>query len=156
MWGRISLWFWFAFPSREGGERGWDDWMASLTQWVWVWANSGRRWRTGKPGVLQSTGSQRVRHNWVTELNWRFVHGLIKKKKFIKPWLCARHWRGKWKIALQCLPSKQPHVRSEVILAIIYNVSNYKAVFVMNSQASDLHSKILSLEEKVILVRWSS
>ena len=44
-----------------------DGWMASLTQWTWVWASSGRWWRTGKPGVLQSMGSQRVRHNWATE-----------------------------------------------------------------------------------------
>ena len=51
----------------EGGSRGWDDWMISLTRRTWVWANSVRQWRTGKPGVLQSTGSQRVRHNLVTE-----------------------------------------------------------------------------------------
>ena len=54
----------------EGEDRTWDGWMASLTQCTWVWANSGRSWRTGKPGVLQSMGSQRVRHNWVTELKW--------------------------------------------------------------------------------------
>ena len=42
----------------EEGDRGWDGWMASLTQWTWVWANSGRQWRTGKPGVLQSMGLQ--------------------------------------------------------------------------------------------------
>ena len=51
----------------ERGNRGWDGGMASLTQWIWVWANSGRWWRTGKRCVLQSIGSQRVRHNWVTE-----------------------------------------------------------------------------------------
>ena len=49
-------------------DRGPDHWMISLTQWTGVWASSGRWWRTGKPGVLQSTGSQRVRHDWVTEL----------------------------------------------------------------------------------------
>ena len=42
----------------EGFDRGWNGWMASPTQWTWVWADSGRRWRTGKPGMLQSTGSQ--------------------------------------------------------------------------------------------------
>ena len=52
---------------RGVGGRGWDGWMASLTQWTWVWTNSGRWWRTGKPGVLQSVGSQRVRHDWVNE-----------------------------------------------------------------------------------------
>ena len=51
----------------KGGSRGWDGWMTSLTQWTWVWANSGRYWRTGELGMLQSIGSQRVRHNWVTE-----------------------------------------------------------------------------------------
>jgi len=51
-------------------DRGWDGWMASTTQWTWVWVRSRRWWRTGKPGVLQSMGSQSVRHDWVTELNW--------------------------------------------------------------------------------------
>ena len=45
--------------------------MVSPTQWTWVWAGSRSWWWTGKPGVLQSMGSQRVRHDWVTELNWR-------------------------------------------------------------------------------------
>ena len=54
----------------EGEDRGWDGWMASPTQWTWVWVNSGSWWWTGKPGVLQSMGSQRVRHDWATELNW--------------------------------------------------------------------------------------
>ena len=51
----------------EGDNGGWDGWMASPTRWTCVWANSGRQWRTGKPGVLQSTASQRVRHNLATE-----------------------------------------------------------------------------------------
>ena len=51
----------------EGDNRGWDGWMASPTQWTWVWVNSGRWWWTGRPGVLQSMGSQRARHDWVTE-----------------------------------------------------------------------------------------
>ena len=45
---------------------GWDGWMASPTQWKWVWASSGWWWWTGKPGVLQSMGSQRVGHDWTT------------------------------------------------------------------------------------------
>ena len=53
---------------RRRGHRGWDGWMASLTRWTWVWVNSGSWWWTGKPGVLQSTGSQRVGHDWATEL----------------------------------------------------------------------------------------
>ena len=53
----------------EGDDRGWDDWMASVTQWTWVWVNSGSWWWTGRPGVLQSMGSQRVGHDWATLLN---------------------------------------------------------------------------------------
>ena len=53
----------------EGDDRGWDDWVASLSQWASVWANSGSCWWTGKPGMLQSVGSQRFGH-WVTGLNW--------------------------------------------------------------------------------------
>ena len=51
----------------EGNDRGWDDWMVLLTQWIWIWENSRRWWRTGKPGVLQSKGSQRVRRDLATE-----------------------------------------------------------------------------------------
>ena len=54
----------------KGNDRGWDGWMASPTQWTWVWASSGSWWWTGKPGMMQPMGSQRVRHEWVTELNW--------------------------------------------------------------------------------------
>ena len=56
----------------EKGTTGWDGWMASQTRRTWVWVNSGRwRW-TGRPGVLRFMGSQRVGHDWATELNWRF------------------------------------------------------------------------------------
>ena len=52
----------------EGGDRGWDGWMASLTRWTWIWANSRRQWRTGKPGMLQSMGFSRSQtENLATE-----------------------------------------------------------------------------------------
>ena len=54
----------------EGDDRGWDGWMVSPTQWIWVWVSSGSRWWTGRPGMLQSMGSQRLGHDWATELNW--------------------------------------------------------------------------------------
>ena len=54
----------------EGDDRAWDGWMASLTQWTRVWVNSGSWWWTGRPGMLQSMGSQRGGHDWVTELSW--------------------------------------------------------------------------------------
>ena len=54
----------------EGDNRGWDSWMTSLTQWAWVWVNSGSWWFTGRPGMLRFMGSQRVGNDWATELNW--------------------------------------------------------------------------------------
>ena len=54
----------------EGDDRGWDGWMASPTRWTWVWVNSRSWWWTGRPSVLRFMELQRVRHNWVTELNW--------------------------------------------------------------------------------------
>ena len=59
----------------EGDDRGLDGWMASMTQCTWVWVNSGSWWWTGKPGMLQSMGLQRVGHDWATELN-----GTVKKR----------------------------------------------------------------------------
>ena len=55
---------------REGDDRGWDGWMASPTQWTWVWVNSKSWWWTGSFGMLQPMGSQKVSHDWASELNW--------------------------------------------------------------------------------------
>ena len=55
---------------RRGNDRGWDGWMASPTWWAWVWVDSGSWWWTGRPGVLWFMESQRVGHDWATELNW--------------------------------------------------------------------------------------
>ena len=74
---------------KAGGERdnrGWDGWMASPTQWTGFWANSGRQWRTGKPGMLQSMGSQRVKHDLVTEQEQR-------KMKPHSPVFTGIYWR---------------------------------------------------------------
>ena len=74
----------------KGDNRGWDGWMASPTRWTWVWVNSGNWWWTGKPGVLWFMGSQRVGHDWATELNWiRWIH-----KKWIYPF-CGHSLKGK-------------------------------------------------------------
>ena len=66
-----SLWCWEGLGAGgEGDDRGLDGWMASLTRWTWVWVNSGSWWWTGRPGVLQFMGSQRVGHDWATDLIW--------------------------------------------------------------------------------------
>ena len=106
----------------EGDDRGWDGWMASLTQWAWVWVNSGSWWWTGRHGVLQSMGSQRVGHDWVTELNWTE--------------------RGEWKAGLKLNIQKTKIIESGPINSwqieggkfetvtfyfLVYLSSNYKA-----------------------------
>ena len=73
-------WCWERLMARgKGGDRGWDGWMASLTQWTWVWVNSRRWWRTGNPGMLQSMGSQSQTQlrNWSTikTLLWKLIIG---------------------------------------------------------------------------------
>ena len=92
--------------AREGDDRGWDSWMASPTQQRWVWVSSGSWWRRGKPGVLQSMGSQRVRHDWATELKWKQT-GLLwwlrwwrislqHKSLRFDPWVRKMPWRKEW------------------------------------------------------------
>ena len=78
------LWCWEGLGAGgEGDDRGWDGWMASLTWCTWVWVNSGSWWWTGRPGVLWFMVSQRVRHNWATELN----RGVIYPTGLSHKWL---------------------------------------------------------------------
>ena len=66
-----KIWCWEKLKvGEEGDDRGCDGWVASLTWQTWVWASSRNWWWTGKLGVLQSLGSERVGHDWATELNW--------------------------------------------------------------------------------------
>ena len=79
-------WYWEGLGAGgEGDNRGWDGWMASLTRWTWVWVDSGSWWWTGRPGVLQFMGSQRVRHDWAIELNR--MDSAIYWRKIQKCWL---------------------------------------------------------------------
>ena len=65
------LWCWEGLGAGgEGDDRGWDGWMASLTRWTWIWVNSRSWWWTGRPGLLQFMGSQRVGHDWANDLIW--------------------------------------------------------------------------------------
>ena len=106
MWRNDSLkrpWCWKRLKAEgEGDDRGWDGWLASLTWWTWVWIGSRSWWWTGKPGVLQSMGSQRVRNEWLNWLNWYVhthscfkslwcaaVHGVAKSKKWVTELVCS-------------------------------------------------------------------
>ena len=70
----------------EGDDRGWDGWMASPTQWTWVWVDSGSWWWTGRPGVLRLMGSQRVGHDWATELKWTDLMQSLSKYQWHFSW----------------------------------------------------------------------
>ena len=83
----------------EGDDRGWDGWMASLTQWTWVWVNSRSCWWTGRPGVLRFMGLQRVGHDWATELNWTENNANGNSQR------CdGKPWRRKWQPTPVFLP----------------------------------------------------
>ena len=72
----------------EDDNRGWDGWMASLTPWTWVWVDSRSWWWTARPGVLRFLVSQRVGHDWATELNWTSKISkafMIDQIKFCRP-----------------------------------------------------------------------
>ena len=74
-----SPWCWAGLGAEgERDDRGWDGWMASSTRWTWVWVNSESWFWTGRPGVLQLMGLQRVGHDWATELNWTESYVLVK------------------------------------------------------------------------------
>ena len=75
------LWWWEGLRAGgEGDDRGWDGWMTSPTWWTWVWVNSGSWWWSGRPGVLRFMGSQRVGHDWVTDLIWSDL--IVKRSIF--------------------------------------------------------------------------
>ena len=71
-------WCWEGLGAgEEGDDRGWGGWMASPTRWTWVWVNSGSWWWTWRSGVLRFMESQRVGHDWVTELIATFILHLL-------------------------------------------------------------------------------
>ena len=84
------LWCWERLKAGgKGDDRGWDGWVVSPTQWSWVWVSSRSWWWAGRPGVLQSMGSRRVGHDWVTEVNWiesnRFDRGVCNFLSSVLP-----------------------------------------------------------------------
>ena len=95
----------------EGDNRRWDGWMASWTQWTWVWVNSGSWWWTRRPGMLQSTELQRVGQDWATELNWRNLCHLKTMKIFARR--IPRRWLNlTWQIREGAVADKSSKVSS--------------------------------------------
>ena len=107
---------------RRRGVRGWDGWIASLAWWTWVWVNSGSWWWTGRPGVLRFMGSQRVGHDWATELNWT--------ESFVDRILCENNFF----ISLGLMPK----IEMLVVACLVMFLKNCQTVFSCDSTI--LHS----------------
>ena len=113
-WKRSSCWERLKLGG-EGDKRGSDIRMASLTRWTWVWASSKSWWWTGKPGMVQSMGLQRVGHKWATELNWLNRLGFwLKNSKYV-----LQHAHGRM--------LRQRH--SQPTLSIIFGISFKRFLF---------------------------
>ena len=122
----LNIWWWEGLMLRKiswcwerlkaGGERDdrrWDDWMASQTQWTWVWINSRSWWWTGRPGMLLFRGSQRVGHNWMTELNWpQHNEGRILQTN-------SKHYFQWWKTAESISSKIRNKTRVPILTTII-------------------------------------
>ena len=126
------LWCWEGLGARgEGDDRGWDGWMASPTWWTWVWVNSGSWWWTGRPGVLQFMGSQRVRHDWVTELNWtehpRLDHGTHDYK--FSTWIAVSGGSQLWYLEdIYVLLQREAHWERNSGLQLRYHKNIYLVI----------------------------
>ena len=105
----------------EGNDRGLNGWLASPTQWTRVWASSGRWWWTGRPGVLQSMGSQRVRHDWVTKLNWMTHETVRNQLAGIYPFMIGKDF-CKHKVIEETTGEKTDNIK------IKHNEKNLKSV----------------------------
>ena len=105
----------------EGDNRGWDDWMASLTQWTWIWADPCSWWWIGRAGVLWFMGSQRVRHDWVTELNWTTLGG-ESGRCVVKTDVVSLKTFSKWRMVT-------PEISPVETLLIKGEINNYHSTF---------------------------
>ena len=150
-------WYW---ERLRRGNRGWDGWMASLTQWARVWAKSGRQWRTGKPGVLHSMGLQNQTwlRDWATIIflnelinTWELRMGLprFSDKESpcqcricgFHPWVKKISWRRKWQPTPVFLPGKS-HVQRN---SVSYTPWGQKELDTTKEQQKELRLNLLSL-----------
>ena len=137
----------------EGDNRGWDGCMSSSTWWTWVWASFGSLWWIGKPGMLQSMGSQRVRHDWVTELNWSyFCNTHIYFSLFSVPFHFNQtkisqspSWSQPITFLILFPPTFSPHSLPDIIMTFsksLLNMSSYLWPLYNHIQNCTLHSKL--------------
>ena len=139
------LWYWERLKTGEGADRGWDGWMASPTEWTWVWASSGCWWWTGKPGMLQSMGLQS--QTWL--INWTELTASLECRPVI------HNLPALWQLGKLC---KEPWCQSQDIIQDLFDNSPKKLKFQMNSLLSEtlsspsnvFSSKLSNIEESKI------
>ena len=121
----------------EGDDRGWDGWLVPPIWWTWVWVSSRSWWWTGKPGVLQSMGSQRVRHDWVTELNW----GCDKTvpQSFSR---CSTRKKRSWHMFSVLLPA--------TVLSLLDGIKRQRAFVFIPFNGLAVTLSVMALEESVL------
>ena len=145
------LWCWEGLGAGgEGANRWWDGWMASPTRWTWVWVNSRNWWWTGRPGLLQLMGSQRVGHDWATELNWTelssdFPYFLQFKSEFSNKEFMIRATGSSW-YCFCWLYRASPSSTAK-------NISNLISVLTI-WWCSCVESSLVLLEEGVYYDQW--
>ena len=114
---------------------GWDGWMASLTQWMWVWVNSASWWWTGRPGVLRFMGSQRVGHDWVTELNWTELKTKTVSVSTFSPYICHEVMRRDAMILVFLMLSFKPalSLSSFTFTKMLFSSSSLSPIMMVSS-----------------------
>ena len=128
----------------EGDNRGWGGWMASPTQWTWVWVDSGSWWWTGRPGVLRFMGSQRVGQDLATELNW------IKYRGKTSIYLVLSRYQVLLKYTLTIFISITPCMR-EVLSSPFYGLSTLKLRWKCLPQITSLERENMqTLDSKIL------
>ena len=105
----------------EGDDRGRDGWLASPTQWTWIWASFGRWWRTGKPGVLQSMGSPRVGHDWATEQQQKELKNTVLFSEVLLYNLKGDKHMIYWPCGMRLAPFQRPIIMLGILILTIYS-----------------------------------
>ena len=161
-------WYWEGLRAgEEGDDREWDGWMASPVRWTWVWVDSASWWWTGKPGVLQFMGLQRVGHDWVTELNWT---ELMQSTSYEMPgWMKHKlESRLPWEISItsdtqMTAPLSQKVKRNLKSLLMKMKEESDKAVLKLSIKklrswrlVPSLHVKEMGKQWKQTLFSWGS
>ena len=135
----------------EGDNRGWDGWMASPTQWVWVWVNCASWWWTGRPGVLQSMGLQKVGDNWATELTDWATCG----RQFIQDHINIGEFMVIFNVIKNLWCQKSTQFLSHIVVRwnlLMYSLNTYSHLFWARYHVG---TEVIVLSKKWFIYSWN-